>query len=81
MKKKIVILGATGFIGTNLLHHFANSGEYEVFATYNRVPFFEAMNVAWKRADLLSKLMLIMPSPKWTSLFKLLLQRLGRWIL
>ena len=55
MKKKIVILGATGFIGTNLLHHFANSGEYEVFATYNRVPFFEAMNVAWKRADLLSK--------------------------
>ena len=24
-------------------------------ATYNRVPFFEAMNVAWKRADLLSK--------------------------
>ena len=55
MKKKIVILGATGFIGTNLLHHFANSGEYEVFATYNRVPFFEVMNVTWKRADLLSK--------------------------
>ena len=31
---KILILGATGFIGTNLLHFYKNKKGYKVYATY-----------------------------------------------
>ena len=51
-KKKIVICGGTGFIGTNLLTHFLNKNEYEVHAIYNqRQPFF-ADGCNWHRCDL-----------------------------
>ena len=40
-RKKILICGGTGFIGTNLVNHFVNKNEYGVHAIYNqRQPFF-----------------------------------------
>lgn len=36
MREKILILGATGFIGRNMAEYFANKSEYEVFGTYNK---------------------------------------------
>ena len=35
MKKKILICGATGFIGRNLLEHFVDKGEYDIRAVWN----------------------------------------------
>jgi len=35
MKKKILILGATGFIGRNILNFFIKQNNYEVFAVYH----------------------------------------------
>ena len=32
-KKKLLILGGSGFIATNLLNHFCNNDEYEVYTT------------------------------------------------
>lgn len=52
MKKKILICGATGFIGRNMAERFAASGEYEVHAVrYNR-PEFALSNTVWHQVDL-----------------------------
>ena len=52
IKSKIHILGATGFIGRNLVHHFAQNEDYEVTAIYHSQPIFDAPNVTWIQADL-----------------------------
>jgi nucleoside-diphosphate-sugar epimerase len=40
MKKKILILGASGFIGRNLAEYFVKRSDYEVYGTYfNSQPF------------------------------------------
>jgi GDP-L-fucose synthase len=50
-KKKVLILGATGFIGRNLVEHFSKNSEYDVYATcWKRDPFGE--NINWNRVDL-----------------------------
>lgn len=36
--KKILICGATGFIGRNLLRRFTDRSEYEIIATYHKTP-------------------------------------------
>ena len=51
-KPKILIMGATGFIGRNTLEHLAERARYEVFATCNRRPSFNVDNVTWIQADL-----------------------------
>ena len=38
MKKKMLILGATGFIGRNLAEHFARNESWEVYGTYHASP-------------------------------------------
>ena len=50
---RIVICGATGFIGQNLLNHF-DDGHNEIFAIYNKRKPFEncSKNVNWFKADL-----------------------------
>ena len=56
MKKKILLCGATGFIGRNLLEFFADDPNYEIRAVYHfRKPEFEHSNVEWVCADLNNK--------------------------
>ena len=51
-KKKILICGGTGFIGTNLVNHFSNNDEYEVHAIYNQRRPPHADGCIWHRCDL-----------------------------
>lgn len=52
-KQKIVICGATGFIGRNLVEHFAKRPEYAVHAIYHRRPPYAVQgDVTWHQADL-----------------------------
>lgn len=55
MKKKIIILGATGFIGRNIMDFFAKKNEYKIFATYNKKPKIKIKKVKWIKADLTNK--------------------------
>lgn len=52
MKQKILICGATGFIGRNMVERFAANPAYEVHAVrFSRMPY-EIPNVTWHRLDL-----------------------------
>lgn len=50
---KVLVLGATGFIGRNMVERFAANSEYEVYAVWHTKPQYEVENVTWERADLL----------------------------
>ena len=51
--KNILICGATGFIGRNLLDHFHQQKEYKIRAVYfNRPPIKGYDGVEWVKADL-----------------------------
>ena len=52
VRKKILICGATGFIGRNMTEYFAASGEYEVHAVRFTRPEFALPGVVWHQADL-----------------------------
>jgi len=52
MKKKILICGATGFIGRNLVEYYSTLPGFEVTAVYHKVPPYEIPNVVWRQADL-----------------------------
>ena len=53
MTKKVLICGATGFIGRNLLERFSSSPDYQVLAVYNKKkPILGFDNVEWIKADL-----------------------------
>tara|TARA_B100001057_G_C22866207_1_gene956577 strand:- start:4094 stop:5050 length:957 start_codon:yes stop_codon:yes gene_type:complete len=54
-KKKILILGATGFIGRNCLIHFSKKNDYSTYGTYNKKKPFYCKNVKWIKVDLLNK--------------------------
>lgn len=49
---RIVICGATGFIGRNLVEHFSNRGDCEVVAVAHLRPAYEQKGVRWVEADL-----------------------------
>ena len=50
--RTILICGATGFIGRNLVNYFSQ-GEYSIIAIYNKKkPFATNENVKWLKADL-----------------------------
>jgi len=55
-RKKILLCGATGFIGRNLLESFVKDGAYEVTAVYHRKEppevFRNHPSVQWVQADL-----------------------------
>ncbi len=49
---RIVICGATGFIGRNLVEYFAGQPGYEVVAVAHIRPPYEAQGVRWVKVDL-----------------------------
>tara|TARA_R100000664_G_C2756136_1_gene143946 strand:+ start:1401 stop:2342 length:942 start_codon:yes stop_codon:yes gene_type:complete len=57
VKKKILICGATGFIGRNLLEHFMHKDEYDIRAVWNNTINDDWVKdeVEWVRADLTKK--------------------------
>ncbi|NQY42551.1 MAG: NAD-dependent epimerase/dehydratase family protein, partial [Legionellales bacterium] len=52
MKQKLVICGATGFIGRNMVEKFAKDKAYEVHAVRFSRPEYDVPNVIWHQADL-----------------------------
>jgi GDP-L-fucose synthase len=51
-KKKILICGATGFVGRNLVEYYAAKSEYDVHATHFQRAPYNIKNVTFHRADL-----------------------------
>ena len=51
-KTRVLITGATGFIGRNMVEHFAARDDLLVTAIYHIRPMFECAGVAWLHADL-----------------------------
>ncbi len=51
--KTILLCGATGFIGKNLLDHYSSNSNYKIKAVYNnRKPYKSLKNVEWVKCDL-----------------------------
>ena len=55
-RKKMLICGATGFIGRNLLEFYLQTDKYNILAVYNRKPPVskDNDNVKWVKVDLLN---------------------------
>ena len=51
-KKNILICGATGFIGKNILLNLCKNKNYKIFAVHNNSKKISLPNVNWIRADL-----------------------------
>jgi nucleoside-diphosphate-sugar epimerase len=51
-RKRILVCGATGFIGRNIAESFAARADYEVIGVYNKRPAFQHPGVSWRQADL-----------------------------
>jgi GDP-L-fucose synthase len=51
-KRKILICGATGFIGRNVAESFAGRPDCEVVGVYNKRPPFACPGLDWVKADL-----------------------------
>lgn len=51
-KPKLLICGATGFIGRNLAETLARKGEYEITAVAHHRPAFSCGDIRWIEADL-----------------------------
>ncbi len=52
MKKKILICGATGFVGRNMAEYYAQHGDYEVHAVRFNRPEYHLPDAIWHKADL-----------------------------
>jgi GDP-L-fucose synthase len=52
MKKKLLICGATGFVGRNLVEYFSKKPEFEVHAVRFNRPEYQVPGVIWHQADL-----------------------------
>ncbi|MBV8939529.1 MAG: NAD-dependent epimerase/dehydratase family protein [Alphaproteobacteria bacterium] len=52
MKQKVLICGATGFVGRNMAEAFVRSGQYEVHAVRFNRPEYALADAVWHRADL-----------------------------
>lgn len=52
MKPKVLICGATGFVGRNIAERFAKSGQYEVHAVRFNRPEYALPNTVWHKCDL-----------------------------
>ena len=52
MKKNILICGATGFIGRNLIENLSKNKNYKIYATYNKKNKFKLKNIKWIKGDL-----------------------------
>ena len=54
-KKKILICGATGFIGKNAILHFSKKKQYKIYATYHIQKKIKIKNVSWIKANLINQ--------------------------
>jgi GDP-L-fucose synthase len=52
MKPKLLICGATGFVGRNMTEYFASQGKYDVHAVRFNRPEYPCKGVTWHKADL-----------------------------
>lgn len=52
MKKKVLICGATGFIGRNLVEQLSQREDFEIHAVRFQRPEYACKNVIWHQADL-----------------------------
>ncbi len=52
MKKKVLICGATGFIGRNMVEQLAKRDDFEIHAVRFNRPEYHCPNVHWHQADL-----------------------------
>ena len=52
MKKKVLVCGATGFIGRNIAEYFSKNNNYEVIGVHNKRQIYECPNLRWVKADL-----------------------------
>jgi GDP-L-fucose synthase len=52
MKQKLLICGATGFVGRNMVEYFAKKGEYDIHAVRFNRQAYECKGVTWHQADL-----------------------------
>ena len=51
-KRKVLVCGATGFIGRNIVERFAENAAYEVTAVAHQRPHYDCRGVRWVEADL-----------------------------
>ena len=51
-EKKILVCGATGFIGRNVAEYFASTGKFEVYGTHLKREPYANSNIKFIRADL-----------------------------
>ena len=51
-KKKILICGATGFIGRNIVDHFSQRDDFELYGTYLNSKPYNNPKIKLTRADL-----------------------------
>jgi nucleoside-diphosphate-sugar epimerase len=54
-KKKILICGATGFIGSNLARNLAKNKNNQIFAVFNKKKNFKLKGLKWKKINLTNK--------------------------
>ncbi len=52
IKKKILVLGATGFIGRNMAEYFADQSDFEVYGTYLNSNLLDHPNIQMLQVDL-----------------------------
>ena len=55
MKKKILVFGASGFIGRNIAEFYANVDNFEVFGTYLDSEPLNNPNIKMIKSDLTNK--------------------------
>jgi GDP-L-fucose synthase len=51
-KKKVLICGATGFIGRNILENISDNSQWEIIAVYHKLVPFNENDFKWIQADL-----------------------------
>tara|TARA_B110000008_G_scaffold266106_1_gene291947 strand:- start:21573 stop:22532 length:960 start_codon:yes stop_codon:yes gene_type:complete len=54
-KMKVLVCGATGFIGRNITETLSSNSAYEVVGVFNKRPKFDLPNLDWVKADLTNK--------------------------
>lgn len=51
-RRNILICGATGFIGRNIIQAFSRHNEYHLIGVHNKRPTYDCKNLEWIKADL-----------------------------
>ena len=54
-KTKVIVAGATGFIGRNITQTLVKNSKYSVTGIWNKRPPFKLQNLNWVQADLTNK--------------------------